>query len=367
MNLSGNSATHRRVARSPFEILAPALPSSARRASALVLLLACLGPCWVEGQTPLNDLVFSVGTTIRDAGNKHWSFVLVGAVDPDSLKGKRFGVYAKPGDAASAAPFTQRGTLSRQSDVGAINALLNQSVSLGENLGALSDTLNTILRRVPGIASQTIAEKVVTLLRQAETDASTGSSLGLLTVSHPGLRLCLGQAFAETIAGVTTYELRELNPASGVAGDVIGRVTIVPGAPVILPAPGKPFQVVTNHPDDHLLIKLRWGTPDELRRLSLLSYGFNVWRLPRAFAEAAGKLGLSREGTIVTYDSWGVRAAALVWWTLRVMGFDNVRVLDGGLKAWLAEGRPTEAGEVTPAPTTVTPKFRPELVRDVEA
>ncbi|MCI3133088.1 3-mercaptopyruvate sulfurtransferase [Phenylobacterium aquaticum] len=88
---------------------------------------------------------------------------------------------------------------------------------------------------------------------------------------------------------------------------------------------------------------------------------------PEAFAEAAGKLGLSREGTIVIYDSWGVRAAARVWWTLRVMGFDNVRVLDGGLKAWLAEGRPTEAGEVTPAPTTVTPKFRPELVRDVEA
>ncbi|HQN52571.1 MAG TPA: rhodanese-like domain-containing protein, partial [Phenylobacterium sp.] len=58
---------------------------------------------------------------------------------------------------------------------------------------------------------------------------------------------------------------------------------------------------------------------------------------PEAFAEAAGKLGLSRQGVIVAYDSWGVRAAARVWWTLRVMGFDNVRVLDGGLKAWLAE------------------------------
>ncbi|WP_304180145.1 3-mercaptopyruvate sulfurtransferase [Phenylobacterium aquaticum] len=88
---------------------------------------------------------------------------------------------------------------------------------------------------------------------------------------------------------------------------------------------------------------------------------------PEAFAEAAGKLGLSREGTIVAYDSWGVRASARVWWTLRVMGFDNIRVLDGGLKAWLAEGRKVEAGAVTPAPTMVAPKFRPELVRDVEA
>ncbi len=88
---------------------------------------------------------------------------------------------------------------------------------------------------------------------------------------------------------------------------------------------------------------------------------------PEAFAEAAGKLGLSRQGVIVAYDSWGVRAAARVWWTLRVMGFDNVRVLDGGLKAWLAEGRATEAGAVPPAPTVVDPAFRPELVRDVAA
>lgn len=88
---------------------------------------------------------------------------------------------------------------------------------------------------------------------------------------------------------------------------------------------------------------------------------------PEAFADAAGQLGLSREGLIVAYDSWGVRAAARVWWTLRVMGFDNVRVLDGGLKAWLAEDRPTEAGDVAPAPTQVLPVFRADLVRGIGA
>jgi thiosulfate/3-mercaptopyruvate sulfurtransferase len=47
------------------------------------------------------------------------------------------------------------------------------------------------------------------------------------------------------------------------------------------------------------------------------------------------------------------------------MGFENVFVLDGGLRAWLAEGRPVEAGEVIPTPTTVTPAFHPALVRDL--
>jgi thiosulfate/3-mercaptopyruvate sulfurtransferase len=87
---------------------------------------------------------------------------------------------------------------------------------------------------------------------------------------------------------------------------------------------------------------------------------------PEAFAEAAGRLGLSRDATIVTYDTFGVRAAARVWWTLKVMGFSRVLVLDGGLRAWRDEGRPVDSGEVVPDPTTVSPDFHPELVRDLD-
>jgi thiosulfate/3-mercaptopyruvate sulfurtransferase len=87
---------------------------------------------------------------------------------------------------------------------------------------------------------------------------------------------------------------------------------------------------------------------------------------PEAFAEAAGRLGLRRDATIVAYDSFGVRAAARVWWTLRTMGFSQVYVLDGGLRAWRAEGRPVESGEVVPAPTQPVPAFEPALVRDLD-
>ena len=250
-----------------------------------LLVTSFLSPA-ARAQAPLGDLVFSVGTTIRNAASQDWSFVLVGAVEPALLNGKRFAVYGKPGDVSSAASYTQRGTIFRQTDAGSINTLLNQSVSLGQNLSTLSDALNTFLRGVPGISNQPLAQKVLTLFQRAETNATSSAVLGLLTVANPGLRLCYGQGFAEPMAGLTTYEVREVNPATGAAGDVIGRVTITPGAPVILPAPGKPFHVATNHPDDHLLIKLRWGTPDALRRLSLLSYGFNVWRIPRAAGES---------------------------------------------------------------------------------
>lgn len=86
-----------------------------------------------------------------------------------------------------------------------------------------------------------------------------------------------------------------------------------------------------------------------------------------AFAEMAGNLGLSRDATVVVYDSFGIRSAARVWWTLRVMGFPKVLVLDGGLKAWLAQGRPTEVGPCALPPTTLTPSLDARLVRDVAA
>ena len=84
---------------------------------------------------------------------------------------------------------------------------------------------------------------------------------------------------------------------------------------------------------------------------------------PEEFTAAAGRLGLSRDATIVTYDTFGIRAAARVWWTLRVMGFTRVFVLDGGLRTWRAEGRRLEAGETIPSPTTPSPSFDASLVR----
>ena len=83
-----------------------------------------------------------------------------------------------------------------------------------------------------------------------------------------------------------------------------------------------------------------------------------------AFAEAAGNLGVSNDTKVVAYDAnGGTSASARVWWNFRVFGHDNVAILEGGLPKWLAEGRPTEGGMVTPPPATFKAAFRPELVR----
>jgi thiosulfate/3-mercaptopyruvate sulfurtransferase len=86
-----------------------------------------------------------------------------------------------------------------------------------------------------------------------------------------------------------------------------------------------------------------------------------------AFAEAAGALGLRRDLTIVVYDAQGIFSAPRVWWTLRTMGFPEVFVLDGGLKKWLAEGRPIDTALPHFPATTIEPAFDPSLARDLQA
>ena len=57
------------------------------------------------------------------------------------------------------------------------------------------------------------------------------------------------------------------------------------------------------------------------------------------------QLGVSTESQIVVYDTSGLFSAARVWWTFKVYGFDRVKVLDGGLPAWLSTNGAIENGE----------------------
>ncbi|MBI1397858.1 MAG: sulfurtransferase [Betaproteobacteria bacterium] len=73
------------------------------------------------------------------------------------------------------------------------------------------------------------------------------------------------------------------------------------------------------------------------------------------FAREMGALGIDNRTHVVAYDTPGLYSAARVWWLFRHYGYDNVSILDGGLKAWKLEGLPTDAGEVTVTPATFEP------------
>src|ERR1700719_4573281 len=78
---------------------------------------------------------------------------------------------------------------------------------------------------------------------------------------------------------------------------------------------------------------------------------------PSSFAEAMEKLGLGDGMRFVVYDASNLVGGARVWWTLRVFGARDVKILAGGLPRWRAEGRPLEQGFVRRMPRPFTVDF----------
>lgn len=71
---------------------------------------------------------------------------------------------------------------------------------------------------------------------------------------------------------------------------------------------------------------------------------------PARFVAAMRRAGVRHDSKVVVYDAGPATAAGRLWWLLRDFGHEDVLVLDGGLAAWAASGRPVST-DPTPAPT----------------
>jgi thiosulfate/3-mercaptopyruvate sulfurtransferase len=67
--------------------------------------------------------------------------------------------------------------------------------------------------------------------------------------------------------------------------------------------------------------------------------------------ELLGKTGIDNKTAIVLYGDNNNWFAAWAFWQLKIYGHDDVRIMDGGRKKWLAEGRDlsTDAPRLSPA------------------
>ena len=69
---------------------------------------------------------------------------------------------------------------------------------------------------------------------------------------------------------------------------------------------------------------------------------------PAALAAKLASYGVVPGRQVVVYDDTGNCFSVRLWWLLTWLGHDRVALLDGGLKAWLAEGRPLDDRVPTP-------------------
>lgn len=82
------------------------------------------------------------------------------------------------------------------------------------------------------------------------------------------------------------------------------------------------------------------------------------------------RLGLNPDSVVVVYDDGAMRFASRLWYTLRWVGFANVRLLNGGYSLWKKQKRKIETGAMAEVPQgtyrATTPLEHPVGVATVE-
>jgi thiosulfate/3-mercaptopyruvate sulfurtransferase len=128
--------------------------------------------------------------------------------------------------------------------------------------------------------------------------------------------------------------------------------------------PGSSRDAAAEYAERHIPGAVYFGIDEICDHASTLPHMLSA---PADFAVAARRLGVRRDSKVVVYDAQGLFSAPRVWWTLRAMGHAQTFVLDGGLRTWIAEGRPLESGWRTPEHGDFKAHRDPSLIRDLEA
>ncbi|MDZ8119014.1 hypothetical protein [Pontiella agarivorans] len=229
----------------------------------------------------LGDMIFTAGTVTTDENGRDWAYLSWMATDLSMLLGVQYDIYAKSGDFDDAVPYQFKGTAQLHTDPQSITVLSGQAVNLGQDLNQLEDVIDQLFAEAVPAGNLTLGEKVAAVIDGSVEDTLMFQNIVFMSQAHPALTLALGRGFACRLdtAGITSFEIRDHN-----TDEVIGRISVEAGNPLVLPAPGAMTQVYDTSPKGHLNIRLRWQVPDALRRLSLMQFGYNLYRMDYDFA-----------------------------------------------------------------------------------
>ncbi|MFC3798910.1 sulfurtransferase [Cohnella sp. GCM10012308] len=84
-----------------------------------------------------------------------------------------------------------------------------------------------------------------------------------------------------------------------------------------------------------------------------------------AFALKLGAAGIGEETEVVVYDDQGGSIAARLWWTLKYLGHERVRLLAEGYSGWRDAGHPVTDELSTPVARAFVPRVNEALLADV--
>ncbi len=263
-------------------------------------------------EAPLGRMLFTAGVTTTNSEGRTWAYVFWQGTDRTLLEDESFAVSMKEGDASSAQPFRVAGVVRQASDPAVVSLLIGRAVHLGEDTYALEGAIDEMFSGM-NTYGLPIEEKILAVILGSYADPDAYEKLRFLARRHPVLAMAMGSAIAVPLTNSVTHTFELRTYADGAAGDVLGRVTLDPANPVMLPAPDRLAEVPDTTPMGHLNIRLRWEEPDDLLRLSLLQFGYHVYRLDYDTAVARGwDTGVPPRADFLDQVSGGTDAAKQV-------------------------------------------------------
>ena len=240
--------------------------------------LAAFSPLVHAQDQGLGDMMFTAGTVTSDGGGQEWAWLQWMATDSALLQNRPMNIHWKAGDETSGNAFSLKGSARQIADPRSIALLLARGETLGENLVNLEGAVDSLYAGAEPIGSLTLSEKLAALINGSQDDPELYNNLVFMGRAHPAISMAIGQGFACKIpsSGYSTFEIRDASTA-----EVIGRVILAAGSPEVLPAPGPIARVPELSPMGNLNIRLRWDIPNDLRRVSLLQFGYNLYRVTK--------------------------------------------------------------------------------------
>jgi len=240
-------------------------------------------------QSGLDKSLIFAGTSAT-SGPETYSWLIWQPTDPLFISTNTVAMYRKIGGTASPATFTRVSIVEPSADTRLIESMLPVAEKLGQNMADLETLLTDMLGDAAPAGTVTVAQKLSALIAAAHGNAENTQRLILLGRQHPAVALALGIAVADPVpAGSTrTYELRAYDRAADADLGVLGRVTLNAASVLVLPAPTALYEVPDTSTKGDLNVAMRWATPNNLRDLSPLHYGYDVYRVPMARAVTLG-------------------------------------------------------------------------------
>ncbi len=102
----------------------------------------------------------------------------------------------------------------------------------------------------------------------------------------------------------------------------------------------------------HIPGAIFFSIDDDLASAKTGTNGRHPLPTPEAFAKTLGEKGISNSSKVVVYDQGSSMFVGRLWWMLKWLGLDDVRVLDGGFAQWEKEARATQSDVQTRTATT---------------